>query len=174
MKILKIVLISLAAVLVLALLTAAILPKKFVSERAVIVERPGTEVYNYIRYLKNQDNFGVWYRVDPKMQRSYSGTDGEVGFTTTWKSDMVGGGSQEITKIEEGKAMESRLFFDGFDDPAYCRISVEEKDRNTSEVKWSISGTTPWPFNLMSLFYDIGDDFESGLINLKEILEKQG
>lgn len=43
---------------------------------------------------------------------------------------------------------------------------------NQSEVHWEIDGKMPYPFNLMSVFYDMSKDFEKGLKTLKGILEK--
>jgi hypothetical protein len=49
---------------------------------------------------------------------------------------------------------------------------TEEVSSNQTKVIWGISGRTPYPWNLVSLFYDMGNDFEKGLLNLKNLLEK--
>jgi len=40
-------------------------------------------------------------------------------------------------------------------------------------VKWGMSGKSPYPFNLISLFFDMGDSFEEGLQGMKAVLENR-
>ncbi len=48
---------------------------------------------------------------------------------------------------------------------------------DATKVKWAFHGKMNYPFNLMGLFMNmekmIGDDFQTGLNNLKAVLEKQ-
>jgi hypothetical protein len=64
------------------------------------INKPKQEVFNYLRLLKNQDNFSHWASMDPAMQKNWRGVDGTVGFVSSWKSDKkeVGSGEQEIKK----------------------------------------------------------------------------
>lgn len=172
MKALKITGITLLVVIVIPLIVALFAPKDYKSEREIIIAKPKSEVWNYIKLLRNQENFGVWYRMDSAMTKHYEGTDGTVGFIYTWESQKVGNGKQTVTNIMEGEKIESQLDF-GFGEPANAYLSAEEKSANETLVKWGISGKTPYPWNLMSLFFDMGKDFDQGLQNLKEILEAQ-
>src|SRR5690606_9045364 len=174
MKILKKIVIALLIIIAIPLIVAAFLRKKFHSEGSVIINKPKQEVFNYIKYVKNQDNFGVWQLSDPDMQKTSEGTDGTVGFKYSWQSEKLGKGAQVITNIIEGERMESNMFFVDFNDDANkSYISVEEKSKDETLVKWGIEGETPYPWNFMSLFYSMNDDFDKGLANLKEILESQ-
>lgn len=173
MKFLKYTLFFILGVIALALITALFVPKEFHAEGSTVINKPVTEVYNYVKYLKNQQNYGVWYKMDPKMEQHYEGTDATVGFKYTWKSEEVGNGQQVITKLEENKRIDYDLFFEGGADANKSFITTEAVSENQTNVRWVVDGKMPYPFNLMGLCYDMNKDFEQNVQNLKQVLEKQ-
>ena len=174
MKTLKKILIVLLVVIAIPLIVAIFVPKQFANEGQVVINKPVNEVFNYIKYVKNQDNFGVWQLSDPNMKTTEEGEDGTVGFKYNWDSEKLGKGAQVITNIVPNERMESDMFFLEFDDrPNKAYISVEEQAPGQTLVKWGISGETPYPWNLMSLLHNMDNDFNKGLEKLKEILESQ-
>jgi hypothetical protein len=174
MKTLKKILIILLVVIAIPLIVALFVPKQFANEGQVVINKPVNEVFNYIKYVKNQDNFGVWQLSDPNMKTTEEGEDGTVGFKYNWDSEKLGKGAQVITNIVPNERMESDMFFLEFDDrPNKAYISVEEQAPGQTLVKWGISGETPYPWNLMSLLHNMDNDFNKGLEKLKEILESQ-
>jgi hypothetical protein len=72
------ILVFIAAVLTIGVFA----PKKFKLERSVEVSMPKDSVYNYLKFLKNQDQFSVWARQYPKMKKTYTGTDVTIGFVS--------------------------------------------------------------------------------------------
>lgn len=147
-------------------------------EREVLVDQPKSVVFNYVKQLKNQDNFSKWSMMDPNMIKTYQGIDGTVGFISAWesKNQEVGTGEQEIIAIDEGKRIDFELrFIKPFQatEPAY--MTTETVSKAQTKVKWGFSGHMDYPMNLMFLFVDfemvIGDDLQVGLNNLKKILE---
>ena len=174
MKTLKKILIILLVVIAIPLIVALFVPKQFANEGQVVINKPVNEVFNYIKYVKNQDNFGVWQLSDPNMKTTEEGEDGTVGFKYSWDSEKLGKGAQVITNIVPNERMESDMFFLEFDDkPNKAYITVEEQASGQTLVKWGISGETPYPWNLMSLLHNMDNDFNKGLEKLKEILESQ-
>lgn len=173
MKILKKIFIVLLTIIAIPLVVALFVPKESSSEGQIIINKPKQEVFDYIKYVKNQDNFGIWQLSDPDMKTASEGEDGFVGFKYSWDSEKLGKGAQVITNIVDGERMESDMFFYDFDDtPSKTYFTVESQSPDQTLVKWGISWTTPYPWNLMSLFYNMDKDFNKGLENLKEILEK--
>ena len=179
MKILKKVLIALAVIIAIPLVIALFVKKEYAVEREININKPNTEVFEYIKYLKNQDNYSKWATMDPNMKKDSRGTDGQVGFVSTWDSEIedVGKGEQEIVKITEGKRIDFELrFIKPFEanEPAY--MTTEAVSEQETKVKWGFSGKMPYPMNIMMLFMDmeemIGADLEEGLKNLKVVLEK--
>ena len=155
------------------------MPRDYAVEREITINKPVDSVFNYVRYLKNQNEFSVWANIDPKMKSTYTETDGSVGAIAAWESDVkdVGVGEQEITKITEGKRIDFALLFkEPMNDTAVGFMSTEAVSKNQTKVKWGIKGVFPYPMNIMMPMMKmdemIGKDFSEGLKNLKAILEK--
>lgn len=92
--------------------------------------------------------------------------------TQHFVKEKQGKGAQVITRIVEGERMESDMFFYDFGDtPNKSYFILENQGVNKTLVRWGILWETPYPWNLMSLFYNMDKDFEKGLQTLKEILE---
>jgi len=179
MKILKIILIVIVIIIAIPLIAALFINGNYAVERQIVVNKPKQEVFNYIKNLKNQDNFSVWAKRDPAMKKDYKGTDGTVGFVSAWdsKNEHVGKGEQEIIKIDDGNRIDTKLRFKApweATDDAY--MITEDAGTNQTKVKWGFTGKMPYPWNFMlvcmNMDKEVGKDFEQGLDNLKVILEK--
>ncbi len=57
MKILKKIIIVLGVIIAILLLVALFVKKDYAVEKEIVINKPKTEVFEYIKYLKNQDNF---------------------------------------------------------------------------------------------------------------------
>lgn len=172
MKILKNILLGIIILIAIALLAALILPKTFHAGSEITVERNKQDVFNYVKQIKKQKEYDNWSRQDPNIKQEYTGEDGTVGFTYTWKSKKVGDGKQVITHIEGGKRVEMDLYFNNAEEANKSFFEVDSLAPNQTKVTWQIDGKMPYPFNLVTLFYDMNKDFQKGLENLKQNLEK--
>lgn len=148
-------------------------------EREIIINKPKAEVFEYIKFLRNQDNYSKWNMMDPDMKKTYKGTDGTIGFISAWESKMenVGAGEQEIVNMIDGERIDMKLRFKvPFESQNDAYMITEDMSNNQTKVKWGFKGAFPYPFNLMGLFMDmekaVGGDLEVGLQNLKNLLEK--
>ena len=156
---------------------AFIVSNEFETERSIVIDRPVDEVFEYIRYLENQYNYSVWGAMDPDMRQEFRGTDGTVGFVSAWEgNEDVGSGEQEIIAIDEGERIDYELrFFEPIESTSNAFMSTESVSENQTRATWGMWGTFPRPMNLMLLFFDleeaIGSDYETGLNNLKALLE---
>lgn len=180
MKFLLKLIVVLLAIAGILLIIGIFVDGKFSVSRSVEIERPKTEVADYVLRLNNQQIYSVWYKMDPKIKTTTSGEDGTVGFITRWSSsnDDVGKGEQEITKIIDGVGFDSELRFkEPMEVTSQASIRTNALSATRSSVSWSIRGETPYPFNVLSLFVDmdkqLGPDLEKGLKNLKTILESE-
>lgn len=178
MKILKRILLAIVVLIAFVLIAAIILPKDYAVQREVTINKPVGEVFSYVVLLKNQDNFSVWAQMDPKMKKSFTGTDGNVGFVSAWESTNqdVGKGEQEIVGIIDNKRIEYKLrFFEPFETEDDAFMQLSERAVSETLVTWGFSGKMPIPMNLMLLFIDmenqLGPDLQNGLNNLKAELE---
>ncbi len=178
MKIVKRVLAVIVIIIAIPLVVALFVNGEYHIEREVTINNSVSEVFDYVKYLKNQDNYSKWNNMDPDMQKTFKGVDGTVGFVAAWKSENkdVGVGEQEIIKIEEGKKIDFELRFkEPFEATDLAYITTEGLSENSTLVKWGFDGKMKYPMNLMLLFMDfdemLGSDLQEGLNKLKTILE---
>jgi len=169
----------LIAFIALGLIMALFIDDTYSVKKTVIIERPSDEVFEYLKNLKNQEEYSPWTQKDPDMKKSYSGTDGEVGFISKWDSDVedVGKGEQEIIKIDNGKRIDFMLRFkEPFEAEDNAYIITESIGENKTKVTWGFDGEIGYPWNIKLLFMNmeekLGPDLENGLEQLKKILEK--
>ena len=179
MKTLKYILVVIGFIVTIPLVTAIFVKKDYVVEREITIDKPKAVVFDYIKLLKNQNNYSKWASMDPAMVKTYRGTDGTVGFVSRWESkkDDVGVGEQEIVKIIPGERIDYELrFIEPFESTSPAYMSTEAVSENQTKVKWVFSGRMKYPMNIMMLFMDfekiIGDDLQTGLNKLKIELEK--
>lgn len=178
-KILKIAGLLLLSLIALVLLVAAFVKKEYSVEREVVLNKPKQVVFDYVKFLKNQQEFSVWAKIDPNMETEFRGTDGTVGFISTWDSPVkeAGSGEQEITGINEGKRIDYEIrFYEPMKSTDNAYMSFESINDSVTSVTWGFYGKIKYPMNLSLLFMDmdamLGKDLEGGLNNLKSILEK--
>lgn len=173
---------AVSAVLLVAIVAvlAFIAPTGIKVERSITINKPKAEVFDYLRLLKNQSNWGTWFKKDPGMKLESRGTDGTVGYVSAWDSQNadVGAGEQEITKIVDGERVDTQLRFKRpFESQSDAYMIAESAGDVQTKVRWGFSGSMPRPMNVMLLMMDmdkeVGKDFDEGLNNLKNILEKQ-
>ena len=178
MGILITILLAIAGVLALLLVIALFVRKDYSVTRDITINKGRDEVFSYIKSLKNQDNFSKWASMDPDMKKEYRGMDGTVGFVSSWEGNKkVGKGEQEIVNIKEGERVDYKLhFIKPFEGLADAYLSTAVVSENQTKVSWGMSSSMKYPMNLMLLFMNmekmLGDDFTTGLTNLKNILEK--
>lgn len=169
----------LAIIALIFLILIIVAPKDYTASRSIIIDRPIGEVFQYLKYVKNQDHWSPWKKKDPNMTQEYIGEDGEVGFTSKWKGNKdVGEGEQEILSIVKNESIESQLrFFKPWKSQSIGTLLVAKVEENQTLVTWGFSGKTPIPFNIFMLFFNfdqsVGKDFEEGLAELKKILEQK-
>jgi Polyketide cyclase / dehydrase and lipid transport. len=179
MKIILIILAVIAGIIVLGLIIALFVKKDYSVVRQVVIARPKQQVFDYIRFLKNQDNFSKWASMDPAMKKEYKGTDGTAGFVSSWDSEQknVGKGEQEILNVVEGERITYEIrFIKPFEAKAQAYMLLESSGADKTTVKWGFQSRMNYPMNLMLLLtnmeHSIGEDFTIGLNNLKNILKK--
>src|SRR5215510_14500887 len=100
MNILLTILLVLAGIIVLVLIAGLFMSKEHYVKREIIINVPRQRVFDYIKFLKNQDNFNKHAMMGPDRKREYIGTDGAVGFIYAWSGNKSAGeGQKEIKNI---------------------------------------------------------------------------
>jgi len=177
MSILVTVLLSIASIIALLLILALFMKKEHYVKREIIINAPTQKVFDFLRLLKNQDEFNQWATVGPDRVKEFKGTDGTVGFVYSWKGGrMAGEGEKEIMNIVEGKKVETEI---RFTKPMEARASVimetEPLPNNQTKVNFTNAGTLRYPLNIMIPMAEknFARDMDISLATLKKILENK-
>ena len=91
---------------------------------------------------------------------------------------MVGEGIERITKIKEGKIIETQLLFlKPYKTIAHMYIGVKELEGERTKMVMGVRGVHRFPESLLSFFYRLEKgiviDLERGLQELKKELEEK-
>jgi effector-binding domain-containing protein len=177
MRILKILFVFLIIVVALLLIVAAFVPKNYEVERTVTIDAKPCQVFPEAQYFQNFVKWDPWSRQDTAIKQTFEGEPGAAGSKYSWESEKVGSGYMERITNTKDKAITNKIVFtapqSGVSD-GFMRFD-EGADENQTVVTWGFSGETGYPWNIMNLFLDgmVGKDFETGLANLKEIVESK-
>ena len=169
--------IVLAVLFVVFIAGAYLMPKTINVERDITIDAPPAEVFPYVNNYKKFNEWSPWANRDPDATYTYSGPEAGEGAKMSWEgSESVGAGSQTITASEENRRVETELDF-GDQGTAQAYFNLEPRSDGTeTNITWGMNsdmGNNPiarW----MGLMMDrwVGTDYEKGLKNLKETVEK--
>lgn len=177
MTILINILLVLAGIIALIFIGALFVKKEYAITRSIMIAKSRQEIFNYIRYLKNQKEYSKWVMTDPDKKEEFRGTDGQVGFVYYWNGNQQAGeGEQEITAMKENERIDIEVrFVRPFAGLATTPFVLESAGDNQTKVIWGMSSAMKYPMNIMLLFLNmekmLGNDLEISLNNLKRILE---
>jgi len=176
MKIVKKIIIGILAFIALLLVVALFVPNDYTVSVSTVINKPKSEVFDYVKNIKNQEKYSIWMMEDPNIVMKYEGTDGTVGFKASWnsKDDNVGEGSQQITAVSDERIDVDLHFERPMKGDDKAATIVETVSENQTKVTSEFYGHSTYPINLMSLIGKkiITDAQTENLANLKKILEE--
>ncbi|MEP6674066.1 MAG: SRPBCC family protein [Ferruginibacter sp.] len=176
MNILITILLVIAGIIALILVIAAFTKKKYNIQCETIINAPLQKVFDYIKQLKNWDNFNERAVADPSKKNEFKGTDGTIGFIYAWNGNRkVGEGEKEIMSIEEGKKIETEIrFVRPFTATGQTGMVTEHVSADQTKVTMSNTSKIKYPLNFLLLLVEkgIAKDMNTSLSVLKTILEK--
>jgi uncharacterized protein YndB with AHSA1/START domain len=180
MIVLKIVgIIGIAVVVLVAgfLIYAATRPDAFRTERSASVKAPPEKIFALINDLHQWVSWSPWEKIDPALKRTHSGAASGKGAVYAWEgNNKVGSGSMEILDTIPASRITIKLdFIKPFEGHNTAEFKIERAGDSTT-VTWAMFGPSPYLSKVMGLVFSmdkmIGDQFETGLANLKAIAEK--
>lgn len=168
---------ALLALLLLVLLTAATRPDSFRVERVLQLGAPAATVHAAINDFRSWAAWSPWEKIDPTMQRTYSGEASGKGAVYAWSGNgKAGAGRMEILQ----SAPECITIRIDFFKPFAASNTVEftlTAEGNGTRVCWAMFGPSPYISKLMGLVFNldkmIGKDFEAGLQNMRAVTQSQ-
>lgn len=177
MKILK-VLLAIVAALVLAILVFAMtLPSDISIKREIEINAPQTFTFEYLYDMKNWEDWTVWKDFDSTLTYSYKGNSEGVGAVQIWNGEHSEKASLEIINIVPNEKIEFQLSWDNDQTSFAGYISTIQVEENVTRVEWVHYKDVGWnPFMriLGSMLENVmGPTFEQSLEKLKKKLEHQ-
>ena len=105
MNVMITILLVVAGIIALLLIIALFMKREHYVKREIIINAPLQKVFDFLKLLKNQDQFNKWATADKKNRKEeFKGTDGTVGFIYAWSGNKSAGvGEKEIMNIVEAK-----------------------------------------------------------------------
>jgi hypothetical protein len=178
MKFLK-VLLGIVVVLAIAVgVTSFVVPTETTVEHSIVINVPKERAYEYLRVMKNQEQWGPWYKADPNMRIVTQGADGEIGHVVAWEGNSeVGIGEQEIKSLKQDERIDSELRFKKpMEGIAQTWFTTEETGANQTKVTWGMHSVSKRPFNALCFLVNAATGmmdkmFTQGLNDLKTVLE---
>ena len=178
MNILITILLVIGGIIALLLIIALFMRKEHYVNREIIINAPRQKVFDFLKLLKNQDQFNKWATADKKNRKEeFKGTDGTVGFIYSWSGDKSAGrGEKEIKNIIEGKKIETEIrFVKPMRVSAGVIFEIASLSDNQTKVNLINTGTLKYPLNLMIPMAEknFAKDLDGSLATLKGILENE-
>lgn len=177
MNILIYIVAAIVALVSLVLVLALFTKKGYTVERSIVINKPVNEVFDYVKRLKNQDYYNKWVMTDPNMTKTFTGTDGTVGFIYGWEGNrQAGQGEQEIKGITPNARVDMELrFVKPMPGIAQAYITTTAITESQTQVTWGMSSGMKYPMNIMLTLLNLekmlGKDLEISLRMLKEQIE---
>jgi len=177
MNILVTILLVLAGIIALLLIIALFMKKEHYVNREIVINAPRQKVFDFLRLLKNQDQFNKWATADKENRKEeFKGTDGTVGFIYSWSGNKSAGlGEKEIMNIVEGKRIETEIrFIKPMRVSSAVIFDIESLSDDQTKVTLINTGKLNYPLNLMIPMAEkrFPKDMDESLATLKSILEK--
>jgi uncharacterized protein YndB with AHSA1/START domain len=175
MNIVLVVLLVLGIIILFLLFLAAVTKGAYVIQRQIVIDKPVQEVFDYIKLVKNQEQYSHWVMQDPTNKITYTGVDGTIGFLGAWEGEQrAGKGEQEIVDLKNNESTRLEVRFEKpFKNTAYTTMTTVPLNLNQTQVNWEMEGRNKFPMTLFNLVIDslLGKDMQKSLTNLKQILD---
>lgn len=152
-------------------------PDDFSFQRSTTIKAAPEKIFGFINDFHNWNMWSPWEKLDPTMEKKFSGAEQGVGAIYEWNgNNKVGQGRMEIVESRPGEKVSLKLdFFKPFEAHNMTDFILESKN-GTTEVRWIMSGKNTFMTKAMHMVMNmdkmLGKDFDSGLAALKEISEK--
>lgn len=165
-------------VLVVACLLYATTRPNLVVQRSVLIQAPPEKIYPYLNDFHQWSSWSPWEKMDPAMQKTYTGPESGRGAGYAWQGNSkVGQGTMEITDSAPGNHVTIKLdLIKPFENHNIAEFTLEPQDNDATRVKWTMQTQSSYMAKLIGVFVNmdkvVGTDFERGLENLKAVSEK--
>ena len=169
MKVLKIILAVIVAIIALVLIVAAFLPSEVTVERSAVIEAPDSVVFDYITDFTERANWDPWLEMDPDAKVTLNDTPKGVGAGYAWSGEVTGSGEMVIDEVVENKSVKSTIKFfapQTGEGKIEWRLEPVENGTNLTWVFYSEMGYPVERFFGLMMEGMLGPQLEKGLENV--------
>lgn len=162
--------------LVLAvLLIGAVMPSRYNVEKTILIDRSVSQVMDKVGDLNHFASWNPWQQMDPSATKTITGAPKTINHRYSWHGKKIGIGSLTINSIGNNHIYFDLEFLKPWKSHANDNWMFEQNGDSKTKVTWHNSGNLPWPIaRLMGplINKNLNHQFEKGLNNLKEMVEK--
>jgi uncharacterized protein YndB with AHSA1/START domain len=175
-KVIALVFVALGVIVVALLGFAATKPDTFRIERSASIKAAPEVIFAHLNDFRSWGSWSPWEKLDPALQRTYSGAAIGTGAMYAWKGNSdVGSGRMEIVESSPSSKISIKLdFIEPFEAHNTAEFTLKPEGDATT-ITWVMYGPNQFLGKVMSIFFDmdsmVGKDFETGLANLKTVAE---
>lgn len=172
----KTIVIGVGVLLAVVLVYAAFKPAAFRVERSANFKAVPEKIFPLINDFHQWEAWSPWEKIDPNIQRKYSGAASGVGAIYEWNGNSeIGQGRMEIIESMPDKVVLKLDFIKPMEGHNTVEFTLKQQG-DESVVSQVMHGPSPYLSRLMTVFFSmdkmIGTKFEEGLANLKTLAEK--
>jgi len=151
-------------------------PADFTITRSASMAASPAKVFGVVNDLHQWNDWSPWAKLDPDMKTVYEGPSKGVGAISSWTgNNKVGEGKMTLVKSEPNSLVSFQL---EFLKPMKANNTVDfsfKPEGKGTLVTWTMSGKNSFVGKAFCAFMNmdkmVGGDFESGLANLKALVE---
>jgi len=170
-----VMIVALIAVVALAIFVAT-RPDAFRVQRSATIKAPPEKIFPHLADFHAWPSWSPWEKIDPALQRTYSGPNSGPGAVYEWSGNKnIGSGRMEILEAAPSSRVLIKLdFLSPFEAHNTAEFTLQPSGDGTT-VTWAMYGPNTLMSKLMSLVFNmetmVGPQFETGLNNLKAVAE---
>lgn len=170
---------ALGGVLAVFALFVATRPSAFRIVRSLTIEATPAQLFALLNDFHQWGAWSPWDKLDPTMQRSFSGPDSGKGASYAWVGNKkVGEGSMTILESEPDTKLEVELRFLKPFAATNKTIFTLEPAGETTTVTWAMEGNNGFMAKAFGLFVNmdelVGKDFAAGLAAMQALTAPKG
>ena len=169
-------LIGVVVLVVIFVIAIATRPKTFRVERSVVVNAPADVVFPYINDFHLWSRWSPFEKLDPNLQRTFSGAESGNGATYEWLGNREAGQGRMVIKqsVPAQRIAIDLFFLKPFKSTSLADFTFAQASGGT-KVTWAMSGNNTTAGKAISLVMSmdkyLGTAFDEGLSNLKRVVE---
>jgi hypothetical protein len=177
MSTLTVVLSVVAILIVGVLIAAAIRPDAFIMQRSAGMRAPAERIFPLINDLRVHESWSPFDKPDPATTKVHSGAAQGQGAVYEWNGKgQAGSGRIAITESHPFSRIVMQLDMLKPIRASNTVVFSLEPRADATLVTWAMHGHTPYLAKILHLFFNmdrmVGREFETGLANLKAIVER--